>query len=978
MMRQTKRIGRIPNFKQLRAIAGFLAWFVALGESVRSQDFLAEFEGPETSWKILGRQSDARTVIHNRRRGMGKTGGAEFIRISPSRENSVVNFEHTVPAATVLDELEASLWIKANHDGFFLKVKVTLPEVVDPESRKPLTFLITGDQYTTPGQWQQLRCATSEREVSNNLRLLRARKQISINPRLMFVDTVVVSGQLPPGESDVYFDNLSLRPLVRFELTDTASGDDRSMNQRTEDQQIADGRADTPVEFRLHRLFVNGAPFFPRIVTYQQERPNVLSTAGINVAWVQDYENTSVTLPLRRQGLWVTAMPPYAKGIDGEPLDSEEASLLPFQANSAPVLFWMLGARMSPHGRPRIASWTNQVRDADRHLIRRPIAADVIENERLCSRQIDMLGISRHVIQTDCSLNDYRDWIIQRRNQAWPDTFCWTWIQTEPAPQLKEATQGVEYPPMLEPEQIRLQVYAALAAGCRGIGYWTTIPLDHDSPAAKERLLMIRQLNLELDLLEPWITSSGTPQLVTFKIDMPRSDQPAAVTQATTIDPKKKSRVVAPEPKPDQKPKKRELQAAMIRSELGALLLPMWLEDGAQFTPGPMGAYNVPIIIPGGVETAAAWEITTAGKLRHLDRIPAAGGVQVKLTRFDQTAAILVTSKQSTVDELNEKIAAMQEQSARILVELARSKLERTRQVDEVLRSLNVGRRDSWQWLGDAKILLDKADMALKSQQPAEARQFANEAMQLARLLQRAHWDFANRRMASSTSNPCGVSFQSLPEYWRTTRQIESLGCVDSLPNLLPSGEFEDVSTMLAEHWKNEQAMTDSVESGADLYRVAKQGSYSLRLSASPMDGTKIPAIMTKAPVTMVSPPISVRAGQVVRITGWAKVPADLLGCIDGAMIYDSLLGKPGAVRLKGTQDWKRFELIRPVHESQDITVTLSLNGLGELLIDDLRVTTIDPGEQPTPPPTNQSPVTPTKYSTLENIRRLNPLQRRQ
>ena len=222
---------------------------------------------------------------------------------------------------------------------------------------------------------------------------------------------------------------------------------------------------------------------------------------------------------------WLTSAPPYAKGMDGEPLDSDDASLLPFQANTSSVLFWMLGARMSPDARPRLTSWTNQIRNADRGF-KRPIAADVSENERLCSRHVELLGISRHVIHTNCSLPDYRDWMIQRRDQALPDTFCWTWIQTEPVPSLSDLARRIDSQPMLEPEQIRLQVYAALAAGCRGIGYWTTTPLDAGTPAARERLLMLTQLNMELDLFEPWITSGGVPQLVSFKIQGPKSDKP--------------------------------------------------------------------------------------------------------------------------------------------------------------------------------------------------------------------------------------------------------------------------------------------------------------------------------------------------------------------------------------------------------------------------------------------------------------------
>ena len=394
------------------------------------------------------------------------------------------------------------------------------------------------------------------------------------------------------------------------------------------------------------------------------------------------------------------------------------------------------------------------------------------------------------------------------------------------------------------------------------------------------------------------------------------------------------------------------------------------------FVPGPLAARNVTIVVPGGGETAAAWEITTTGRLRHLDREPTAGGVQIKLPRLDQTAAILITSDQSLVEELNQKIATIQDRSAHVSVELAKLKLDRIRQADQSLQALGVARPDAWRWLGEAKLQLDKAETALRAQQPSEARQYAGEALQFGRLLQRAHWEHAIHRLSVPTSSPWAVSFQSLPEHWRLIRRVEQLGKLDALENLLPSGEFEDIGTLVAEHWKHEQSMLDTVQSSAELYSVAKQGKYSLRLSATPMTGEAVPSVIPNPPVTVVTPGISVHAGQFVRITGWAKVPTTLVGSIDGALIYDSLLGKSGAVRLKASQDWQRFELLRPVSESQEMTLTLSLQGFGEFLIDDLRIAAFELGPDAPPTSPNKSAVEPAKFSPLD-IRRFNPLQKR-
>jgi len=935
----------------------------------RGEEFLEEFEGPAPSWKIATRTKDTSVAIHQRRRGAGQSGGAEFVRFNVVRENSQVILDHPVPQSTVLDEFEASLWVRSNCNGFLLKVLVILPEIIDPDTNKPVVMFVPGDSYQRTGQWQQLKCRTSDRAVSDQLRQLRARKQIAINPKVMYVERVVLDAQLPPGEADLFLDDMVLSPMVRFRSKDTVNSPEVEQASHARDEtKSGPPQSPSPVKFSLHRLQVGEKPFFPRIIKSHQERPELLASAGMNVVWVADYDNPAVTGPLRRQGLWITSVPPYAKGLDGEPLDSDDASLLPFQSNTSPVLFWMLGDRLKPDGRPRIASWANQIRNADRQFNKRPIAADVIENERFCSRHVDLLGISRHMVNTGCSFVDYRDWLIQRRSQARPDTFCWTWIQTEVASALTEMSQGLEAPPMLEPEQIRLQVYAALAAGCRGLGYWTTTPLDEDTPAARERLLTLTQLNLELELFEPWITAGGTPQLVSFRVDAPRNDRMPNATKSN------RQEITGRASGPLAKRVEREQHAAMIRTEQGALLLPMWLEENAQFTPGPMTARNVSIIVPGGGETASAWEITTTGQLRNLEREPAAGGVLIKLPRFDQTAAVLITSKHSMVEQLNQKIASIQERSARVSVDLAKLKLERVRQVDQTLQSLGAERLDSWQWLGDAKLHFDKAESALQAHQYADARLFAAEALQYGRYLQRAHWENAVKRQRSPTSIPWAVSFQSLPEYWRLTRRLQNLDPAESKRNLLPSGEFEDLSTMLAEHWRHVQELVDSVQSNADLYRVAKQGEYCLKLTARPISGEALPSLIAKAPVAMISPGVSVPAGQVVRITGWVRIPTPLVGSIDGAMIYDSLLGKAGAIHLNSTQEWQQFELIRPCNESQDVTVTLALHGLGELMVDDLCIAAFEPGPEVSAPNTTKSPIESTRYSPL---RRMIPLQKR-
>ena len=950
------------------AVALLFTWSGA--DRVIAEQYESDFDGPGNSWQVRCRETDAKLTIHERQRDAGHRGGAEFIRLKVARDNIPLRFEHNVPTVRVLDELEASLWVRSDHAGAVLALRIGFRGLTDPETGAPLSMIVAGDAYQMPSQWQQLTCRTSDKAVNDQLRLLRALKRVTIDPETMFVDRVIVGCTLSSGTAEVLLDDLVLGPIVPVALDPQS---DRSVTQAG--STGSERPSTVPVEFRLHRLRVEDKPFFPRISAYHDERPEALAAAGFNVAWVSDAEATAITAPLRRQGLWLTAIPPFAKDASGEPLDSEDASLLPFAPNSSSVLFWMMGARLTANGRPRLQSWTNQVRDADR-AFKRPLAADVADDERLCSRHLDLLGISRHVMNSEVTLLNYRESLIQKRDRAWPGTLCWTWIQTEPSPELMDLASSAGTAPLLEPEQIRAQVYAALAAGCRGVGYWTTTPLDGEGPVARERLLALTQLNLELALLEPWLATGSSVQLIPFTVDARHAEQPTPTVTKSLLGarPTKK--------KPDataDKQRERELTAALIRSESGALLLPMWLEDRSQIVPGQLAANNATIIVPGGGETATAWEITTTGRLQNLARETVAGGIKIVLPKFDQTAAILITSDQSVVEQLNQRIAAMQDKSAAACVELSQLKLERTRQIDQQLQQMGVGLPEARRLLEQAKHHDNSAGAALKQQQYHSARQHAADAMQLTRMLQRVHWENAVKKLPTPVVSPYALCFQTLPAHWRLMRTVSERSAA-AAPNKLPSGEFEDLDTLIAAGWRHEQHAIPGVQSAAELHPSAKQGQYSLRLAAQPAAGEPPPVSLNKIPVTVVSPPLTVHAGQVVRISGWVKLSQAVVGSLDGATIHDSLLGKTGAWRVKAARDWQRFELLRVVPESQDLTVTISLHGLGELAIDDLQIVAFTPSTEVAESSSPSEPaVKPAKFSPLDalDLRRLNPLPKR-
>ena len=639
-----------------------------------------------------------------------------------------------------------------------------------------------------------------------------------------------------------------------------------------------------------------------------------------------------------------------------------------------------MGTRIPAEAKSELSSWAEQVRAAD-HDFKRPLAVDVTGLERVYSRQVSMLGASRHVLHTSFGFRQYRDWLIERRKFARPGSFVWTWIQTEPAPaHERHRSAARQHPLVVEPEQIRLQVYAALAAGCRGLGYWKSTPLDAETPGAAERRLMLSQLDLELELLEPWLATGSVVGQVPFDVSRrpPSQSNPQPIeTVAATSEPPGTSRLsLFGTPKEAPRSRTGEFEAAVIQSNEYGMLLPIWYEPEAQFVPGQMAANDATIVVNGVPDTASAWEVTTTG-IRSLGRTRDVGGLRITLPKFDQTAAVILTSDRTVIARLRMRIEAIAEKSARTSVELAKAKLERVRQVDDELRLAGHTLPDGPQLLARAASLTRTAEDALARRDWVDARQKADDCLQLLRILQRAHWVDAVRNLASPVASPHAVAYQTLPDHWRMVEQLgRSAGSAE--PNLLRSGDFEDIHTMTVEGWKHTQADVEGVRAAAELYPADKQGKYALRLIAVPAAGSDPPAVVPQSPVVVTTPDVTVRAGQIVHISGWIRLAAPVIGSLDGVMLYDNLGGPVSAFRWHHKGNWQRFELIREVHESGPLNLTLALNGLGEVQLDDLRIIPHTPRTEPQLTRGPEQPADPSAWQkSLEfwnRVPKLNPL----
>lgn len=900
-------------------------WALALahGASVAAAaPWFEGFEGPDTSWRQISGNVAFRIDRHQRVADEVHGGGGSEHLVLIGQGSAQMHLAHAVGRPQVIPELVPSVWIKSDHPGVQLLVRVVLPRTEDPRTGQPVSTLIGGNTYNQPGRWQQLQIRGIPELLAQRVRALRMQLGPGVDGREAYVDQVLLNVYVVPGATKLWIDDLAIDGYADAGSVASAGTPGRDSGVDRLPTIASPSVAEAPREpaRRVELiggsvLAVDGHPILPRAIRYQGESLARLKELGFNTVWLNQPASESMLREARSLGLLLVCPPPEFSAAE---LAQQPAAPAPrIGPEHDAVLAWDLGWGLCEADLARTRQRAEQIRDADVDR-RRPLICQPESELRAFSNILnDLLMVGQWPLATSLELTDYATWIRERPRLARPGTIVWSTVQTEPSRELYQqwlvGGQNQSPPPLLSAEQIRLMVYTAIAAGSRGLLFESRGSLDAADPETRARAAALELVNLELELIWPWVASGSLVDMVTANQTEPPAPQP-------------------------------EITGAVFRYHRTRLLVPLWTGRGAQYVPGQSAASSLSFVVPNVPESNSAYELTPGGLRPVRQRERVTGGVEVTLGEFSLATLVVFTDREDprTVTSLSRNTRAIAARAAQLQHQLAARKLQIVEEVDRRMAGQPATVWDAANHLTTARKSLARCDAAIRSGDHETAWREAQRATRPLRLLERTNWEKAVGNLRSPVASPATVCFSTLPWHWSLAQESRSwqIG-----PNLLPAGDFERLPEILSAGWRHFQHVAANLQTSAEvLPEASHSGQGGLRLIVRSAHPDQPPTLVETPPLWITSPPVEVQQGTLVRISGWVHLPVPITGSVDGLMIFDSMTGRAMASRIGDTTGWEPFMLYRFAPESGPMTVTFAVAGLGEVWLDDVTIQTLGPG----------------------------------
>ncbi len=841
---------------------------------------LDNMDSNTTSLHLLAGTSDLQIIHHSIDRQTYRLGtGSERLQLACPAGHSA-RLAYKIPQAPVIREFRLAAQIFSNRPGVQLAALVTLPRTKNIATGQPYELLVRSETMGQGGDWEQLTLENVPELLARVARVARAQFGGAIDHRGATISQIVLLVPGGPGVADVLVDRIEVFGVLSATKKQSPSAANVHASQQKPSRPVGTQPKQSAI---LHGV--------PLIIQWQGEPFELLAKLGFDTIGMSRLPSAQELAEAQKLKLSIVCPPPTPQQLTESGIPDELAR----------ILAWDLGSQLTATDLQHVARWQRLLEQYDSVSSRTSFITPQLFT-REASRISDTLVLGRGMLGTKISLQEYSAWLNQRRRLARPGTEIWASINTQYSPQLSQQMTALEMNGKINSvasyQQLAALSSATFSARSRGFYFRSETSLALNDNATQLRAKALELNNLRLQLAEPWL-ASGKLQTAA------RSSQP-------------------------------KISALVLQVERSHILVPINWASTMQSLRSDRRNTPTSFLVPGVAESAEAYLITLGGAQRIRKR-RVTGGVRISLESFPIDALVLLTDDPQAFSQVSRYLRKIAPRATQLRQELAALRLQDTSRVAYAMNNLskpissllaqaqgeiqNCGRSRSSKIFDLAYRQADRAELLLeKCEQHLIAQSATAEAS------------------SPFTSSPSfGVA--SLPD------QVQFQKNLNRSPvgkNLLQGGGFEDMQTLLQNGWRHKQLPLKGIATSVRLSPVAAHsGSYCLELEARSTD-TSIPApIVPASPVWITSPPLHVRAGEIIEITGVARVPEPLIGSVDGLQIIDSLGGVDMSLRIPQAPSWQPFRLIRVTPTDAEVTVSIALTGLGKAQVDDLAIRTI-------------------------------------
>jgi hypothetical protein len=999
---------------------------VLRGDDEPARAIRDSFETPTTAWEQEQTDATINLQAHDRSKRAAHDGRlSEHFQFTAGPGSSFFySYGKGLPRVVVTDGLKLSLYVRANRPGVRVYARVILPADTDPDTKQPSFVLVPGTIYDNVDRWQRLELISMLPSIEHQARVIRATTRRPVSLEGAYLEQVVVNLYCGAGETEIFLDELNLGPIEVAEPTPptppapTVPAAEAPKGELPTPSGSPSPRPPVKVENARNRLKRNGLDWLFTAIDAPGADVGELRRGGFDV--LVDDINADPDRLRDAVGRGFMLLPNL--NVDGVPLDPEQAlaAAAAFPLRDS-VAFWGLGDRLGRSDEPedrkaeldRVRAIISGFRKLPRNFSHLTTAgvADQFGLYARAPQFLDIVGVRPNCWGSALKPLDTYSYLSQRRAltiHANPGGLFCAWLPATAPPEVRLNVWGDDLPPAwgfptIQPEQLRLFTYLALAAGYRGIGYRGDADLTRPGNG---RMLLIEMalLNEEIDLFET-ILAQGVdpiPLYNTYPTD------PPALPPAGMINVNQRVRQVKEfDPNPCTR-----FATIDTADRKGSLLLVTDLFEFAQCQPNQMAMNDLKITVPAR-ESTQAWVINPGG-IELLEREKVPGGVRFNIPDYGVTALVLITTDLAMPERIKAELSRVRPLAVQLAIEQAELQLRWVSDIngrlladghalfdptDPKTPKLPPGAAPP----NDEALLLDKSGESIKTAREALEREDyqvawneARRATRPLRILMYAHWlkaytrmvkvaapyaeDLPKRRVSVSrrpqgeqvkpkkpprpvvlpVASPPLLSFNLLPQHyiWIDWMQ-KTFG-----RNLVPSGAFDEYGSLEALESAGWSDVSRTFEGITTKIGTVKSGRDDrkrlLKLSALPADPRwvdRLPPYLDFPVVAIESPEVKVKTGQFLKISVDVAKPQYSSPGSGGVIVRDSIGGEALQFRSNDAlTDLTKTVLFRRVPADGVMTVTLGLAGFGDVYFNDFRVElaegpepVADPGPGPAP-----------------------------